>query len=135
MRTEHTPKLFIYGAAFPDQVVAILVSFGCEMKQKRPAGIGFSLGEQTFPDHSFDGAMNYGAIEAEELGDLILVERGAAAEGGKNEAARGRASGFLFKPLGDRKIGLRDVSNRRISQNLGRNRPLVYGDHRTSTVA
>ena len=62
--------------------------------------------------------MNDSAIEAEKRGDLVLVERSAAAKRGKNESARGRAAGFALELFADGEVSGSDVIQDGISQNI-----------------
>src|SRR5215469_18163041 len=92
-------QLLVGLAASLDQAVAILFAFRGEMKLEGPAGFGLFFGDQAVLDQDLDGAMDHGAIEAEERSNLVLIELRAAYEGGQDEAAGGRALRFALEAL------------------------------------
>jgi hypothetical protein len=67
------------GAALVNEEPTVVISFGGELEQKSSSGSGFFFGDEFFADEGFDGAVNDGAVEAEDRGNLILVEGSATA--------------------------------------------------------
>src|SRR5437660_502777 len=114
--------------ALLDEGFAILVALGGELDEEGAAAVGFSFGKQTFLNHGFYGAMDNGAVETEQRGDLILVERGATAERGQDEAARLRTAGFLFEAFADGKVSGREIEDHGILQNFVRDERSIYDE-------
>src|SRR5271169_2505267 len=133
--SESAANCFVGGEAGFDEVFAVFGAFGGEGDEDGAAGRGFFFGEEPFVDQGFDGAVDYGAIEAEDSCDLILVEGGTAAKGGEDEAARGGAAGFPFELLADGEIGRGDVAEDGVFENLFGNLFGFDENHRTVTVA
>lgn len=132
---ELSAEFFFGRAAYFDEEVAILVAFFGEMDEEGAARGGFFFGEQTIVDHGFDGAVDDGAVEAELGGDLILVEGGAAAKSGEDEAARLGALGFLLELFADGKIGRGQVNEHGIVEDGRGDEFFVDADHRNITVS
>ena len=130
---EGLANFFIGGAAGLDELLVEFIAFGCEGEEQGAAGGGFFFGEQAFADQGFNGAVDDGAIEAEELGDLILVEGRAATKTGENEGASGGASSFAFKLPAEREIGGGEPIEDGIFQDVFGN-GFGIGNHRTVTV-
>ena len=139
IRRESCAQEVIQRVALPDETFAVLVALAGKLQKKRAALFCFSLGEQSFPDHCFDGAVNDGAIKSKQGGDLILIQGGAAAKGGQYEAARLRALRFLFEIFPDREVSSGEIQENGVIQQFLRNQFSVDGDvwcaHRVSTVA
>ena len=104
IRRESCAQEVIQRVALPDETFAVLVALAGKLQKKCAAFFCFFLGEQSFPDHCFDGAVNDGAIKSKQGRDLILIQGGAAAKGGKYEAARLGALRFLFEIFPDREV-------------------------------
>ena len=118
-----------------DEAFPISVAFWCQLDVNCSPRFGFPLRHKPFQNHGLDSSVHNSSIETEKCGDLILIERGAAAERGQDEAASRRAARFSLKLLPDGKIGRSDMGKYRILQDVLRNIFFYNGDHRTVTVA
>src|SRR5271166_2074474 len=79
--------------------------------------------------------MHDGAVEAQERGDLILIQRRSATQCRQDKAACRRALGFSLQSLSHREIRRCDMSEYRVFQNVIRNLAPGEDVHRTVTVA
>ena len=135
LRGQLLPDLLIGGYPGLDQPFPVPVSFARQPNVHCPARFCLALRHQSFRNHGLDGAMHDGAVETQKRGDLILVERRAAAECGQDEGARRRAMSFSFQPLADRKISRRQLREYGIFQEVFRNFFSWNDVHKTVTVA
>jgi hypothetical protein len=131
---ELTTEFGVDGAALLNEEGAVEMAFRSKLEKESSSGRRFFFGDEFFADEGFDGAVDDGAVETEERGDLILVEGGTAAEGGENEAAGLRALRFLFHAAGDVEIGGGEVDEDGVLEDFFGNEFLVSEDHRKVTV-
>ncbi len=131
---ELTAEFSVDGAAVLDEEGTVEIAFRSELEKESSSGGRFFFGDEFFAGKGFDGAVNDGAIETEERGDLILVERGAAAEGGEDEAAGLRALRFLLHAPGDVEVGGGKMDEDGVLEDFLGDEFLFGKDHRMVTV-
>jgi len=112
----------------------VTMALGSELQQQGSAGRRFCFRDQSFANERLNGAMNDGAVQCEQGGNLILVQGGAAAQGGQYKAARLRALRFLLHAPGDVEVGGREVYENGVLENFFGDESIVREDHRMVTV-
>jgi len=124
----------VNGTALLNEEGAVVIAFRSELEKESSSGRRFFFGDEFFADEGLNGAVDDGAVESEESGDLVLVEGGPAAEGGENEAAGLRALGFLFHALADVEISRGKVNQDGALEDSFWNDFIIDQDHRMVTV-
>lgn len=135
LRSEFLSDFFVGSHPHANKTFPVLMAFCRQANVDCSARFCFSLRQQAFLNHRLDGPVHNSSVKAKKLGDLILIEPNAAAEGGQDEAASRGALSFSFQSFAHGKICGGDMRKHRIPQDVWRNIRLWTDDHRTVTVA
>ncbi len=129
-----TAEFGVDGPALLNKEGAVEIAFRSELEKKSSSGRRFFFGDEFLADEGFDGAVDDGAVETEKSGDLVLVEGGAAAESGEDEAASLRTLSFLFHAPGDVEVGGSEMDEDGVLEDFFGDEIIAWEDHRMVTV-
>lgn len=79
-RRQPTPQFGVDGATLLNENRTVAVSLRRELQKQRPSAGRFPFRDASFANQRLNGAMDDSAVQSEQRGDLVLVQRGAPAQ-------------------------------------------------------
>jgi hypothetical protein len=127
-------KFLVNRTALLNQNGTVAIAFRSELQQQCSPGGRFSVGDQPFADQRLNGAMNDRAVQSEQGGNLILVQRGTSSQRRQNKRTGLRAFGFPLHAPGDVEVRSRQMHKNGVLEDCFGDEFTVREDHRMVTV-
>src|SRR5208337_1597622 len=117
-----------------NQKLPVFLSLRRQPNHHRPPRPRLLLRNQPFLQHCSNRPVHHGPIKSQQRSNLVLIPFCPAPQRGQDKSPRLRTPRPPLQLFAHRKISRRQVHQHRILQNLVRNHPLLYGNHRIVTV-
>ena len=133
-RRQPTSQFGVDGTTLMNENRTVAISLRRELQKQRLSGGRFPFGDESFANQRLNGAMHDGAVQSEQRGDPVLVQRGAPAQCREDKPTRLRTPGFLLHAPSDMEVGGGQLDENRVLPDFFRDEFMVYKDHRMVTV-